>query len=221
MKLNQAAGDRSRHSAIESPGLGGDSVNDNSSSVCESTPDIEAIHRLLCGRRTVHDFQQKKVSDSLILKAIDAARWAPNHHRTEPWRFYILGEHARADIAALNAELVRTSKGERAAEIKLKRWSAMPGWLVLTCRRSEDSVRSREDYAACCCAAQNMMLYLWAEGVGVKWTTGKVTELDAFYSGVGIDQEEEYVVGLFWYGWPGTVTQQHRKPVEALIEMVK
>ena len=195
-------------------------MNDKSVGASESRPDMETIYRILRGRRTVHDFQEKHVPDSLIVKAIDVARWAPNHHRTEPWNFYILGERVRRNIAALNADLVRASKGERAAEIKLKRWSAMPGWLVLTCRRSEDSVRSREDYAACCCAAQNMMLYLWAEGVGVKWTTGQVTELDAFYSGVGIDQKHEYVVGLFWYGWPRTVGQQHRKPVDVVIEKV-
>ena len=96
----------------------------------------------------------------------------------------------------------------------------MPGWLVLTCVHSDEAVRSREDYAACCCAAQNLMLYLWAEGVGVKWTTGRVITLDAFYAAAGIAQEREYVVGLFWYGWPATIIEQHRKPVDALIDRI-
>jgi nitroreductase len=182
--------------------------------------DADDVHRILCGRRTVHDFQSERVPEEMIVKAIEAARWAPNHHRTEPWHFYLLGEKSRARIAELNAELVRDSKGERAAEIKLKRWNAMPGWLVLTCVHSDEPVRSREDYAACCCAAQNLMLYLWAEGVGVKWTTGRVTTLDDFYAAAGIAREREYVVGLFWYGWPATVITQHRKAIDELIDRI-
>ena len=195
-------------------------MNDISLSIDAADVETDDVHRVLRSRRTVHDFQPGGIPEALIVNAIEAARWAPNHHRTEPWHFYILGEKARARIAALNAELVRDSKGERAAEIKLKRWNAMPGWLVLSCIQSDEEVRSREDYAACCCAAQNLMLYLWAEGVGMKWTTGRVTTLDAFYSTVGIPREREYVVGLFWYGWPATIIEQHRKPVDALIDRV-
>lgn len=182
--------------------------------------DAAGVHRVLRSRRTVHDFKPDSVPEALVVDAIEAARWAPNHHRTEPWHFYILGEKPRARIAELNAELVRDAKGERAAAVKLKRWNAMPGWLVLTCVHSDEAVRSREDYAACCCAAQNLMLYLWAQGVGVKWTTGRVVTQDAFYSAAGIAQDREYVVGLFWYGWPATIIEQHRKPVDALIDRI-
>jgi nitroreductase len=195
-------------------------VTDSSSSMQDLPAGAGEIYRILCGRRTVHDFQPEPVPEALILRAIETARWAPNHHRTEPWHFYLLGEKARARIARLNAELVRESRGERAAEIKLKRWLAMPGWLVLTCIHSDDPVREREDYAACCCAAQNMMLYLWAAGVGAKWTTGQVVGLDAFYAAVGIARDREYVVGMFWYGWPATVAEQHRKPLEGLVERI-
>ena len=195
-------------------------MNDVSLPTESADIDADGVHRVLRSRRTVHDFKPGSVPEALVVGAIEAARWAPNHHRTEPWHFYILGEKPRARIAELNAGLVRDSKGERAAEIKLKRWNAMPGWLVLTCVHSDEAVRSREDYAACCCAAQNLMLYLWAEGVGVKWTTGRVITLDAFYAAAGIAQEREYVVGLFWYGWPATIIEQHRKPVDALIDRI-
>lgn len=186
-----------------------------------TTPvDGALVAEVLRSRRTIHDFLPEPVPESLILKAIEIARWAPNHHRTEPWRFYLLGPAARERIAALNAGLVREAKGEKAAEVKLRRWQAMPGWLVLTCPRNEDRLREREDYAACCCAAQNMMLYLWAEGVGMKWTTGRVTRLDEFQDIVGMPRGDEFVVGLFWYGWPASVTEQHRRPPEGAVTHV-
>ena len=193
----------------------------NSSSMNHVAADAGEVYRVLCGRRTVHEFKPEPVPEALILRAIDAARWAPNHHRTEPWHFYLLGDKACARIARLNAELVRESRGERAAEIKLKRWLAMPGWLILTCVNSDDAVRAREDYAACCCAAQNMMLYLWAVGAGAKWTTGAVVVLDAFYEAAGIVRERETVVGMFWYGWPASISEQHRKPVDALVDRIE
>lgn len=176
-----------------------------------------AVARVLRERRTVHDFLPEPVPPELVERALELACWAPNHHRTEPWRFYLLGKQAREAVAVLNAEMVAAKSNERAAEVKLRRWRAMPGWLVLTSARSEDGLREREDYAACCCAAQNFMLALWADGVGTKWTTGGVVRNARFADIVGFDAGAEQVVGLFWYGWPATVTNQMRRPLERFV----
>lgn len=186
----------------------------------ESYADDEraVVERVLRERRTVHDFRPEAVPESLVERALELARWAPNHHRTEPWRFYLLGPRARAAIAELNAGLVAARQGERAAEIKLKRWQAVPGWLVMTSSASVDALREQEDYAACCCAAQNFMLALWSAGVGVKWTTGAVVREAGFADIVGLDPLAERVVGLFWYGWPaGPLTEQQRRPLDACL----
>ena len=173
---------------------------------------------LLRGRRTIHLFKPEVPPRSVVLQALDAARWAPNHRLTEPWRFYLLGPETAAAVAHLNAEIVAEKRGPAAAENKRARWLSMPGWLVLTCRRSDDPLRMREDYGACCCAAQNMMLALWAAGVGTKWGTGKVTRDDRFFELLGIDRAEEQVVGLFWYGYPAEVPAARRKPLTDVLE---
>ncbi|MGE0484352.1 MAG: nitroreductase [Gammaproteobacteria bacterium] len=176
------------------------------------------IERALRERRTVHDFRAETVPDAVIERALELARWAPNHHRTEPWRVYLLGRRAQADIAELNARLVAVRQGERAAEVKLNRWRAVPGWLVITTQRNDDALRQQEDYAACCCAAQSFMLALWCHGVGVKWTTGAVVREAAFADIVGFDATAEQVVGLFWYGWPaGPLTVQQRRSLDTFL----
>ena len=38
-----------------------------------------------------------------------------------------------------------------------------------------DEQRRREDYAAVCCAAQNVQLAAWAAGIGTKWSTSPVS----------------------------------------------
>ena len=190
------------------------------------TPDFDAAERAAVlsavrGRRTVHDFIDEPVPEAALAEALEAARWAPNHHRTEPWRIYLLGAEAQTRIAELNAGLVAASRGKRAAEVKRKRWLAMPGWMVMTVCNSEDTLRAREDYAACCCAAQNFMLVLWTHGIGVKWTTGAVTRDDRFAEVAGFDAGLETPIGLFWFGYPREVIEQRRRDVESYVTQVE
>ncbi len=187
-----------------------------------SEPDspTQGIARILRERRTVHDFTDATPPTDTIVQAIELARWAPNHLRTEPWHFYVLDRTVGRRVAALNAELVRESKSAKVADVKLRRWSEMPGWLVVTCARSDDEIRMREDYAACCCAIHNIALYLWEQGLGMKWTTGAVTRDPRFFDLVGMDFDAVYVVGLFWYGYPADVPVQHRRPVASIMSYV-
>lgn len=182
-----------------------------------NSEDRGTVSAAIMTRRTIHDFTGEEVPIELLLRGIEHARWAPNHHRTEPWRFYVLSRATGDRIAELNARLASEKKGEKAAEVKLKRWRAMPGWLVLTCQRNTDTARQQEDYAACCCAVQNLMLYLWSEGVGVKWSTGGVTRDPGFFQLLKVDAAREFVVGLFWYGYPAAVPEQQRKPLSEIV----
>ena len=112
----------------------------------------------------------------------------------------------------MNADLVASKKGEAAGEKKLERWLKMPGWLVVTCATSEGTGDNaamgdpmglaREDYAACCCAVQNLCLSLNSQGLGTKWTTGPVNFDEGFAEAVGFSSEEEYTVGTIWFGTP-------------------
>lgn len=168
------------------------------------------IADLIRSRRTIHNFRADAIPDTVILEAIESARWAQNHFLTEPWHFYLIGPVTAAAISELNSEIVHAERGENAAQIKLKRWLAMPSWLVVTCSRSTDQKRQREDYSACCCAIQNLSLHLWSEGVGMKWTTGPVTRDPHFYDLIGSDIDLEEVVGLFWYGHPTEIPATKR-----------
>ena len=126
----------------------------------------DTASELLRSRRTIHDFREDPAPAELVREALDLARWAPNHHLTEPWRFYLLGPETAAAIARLNAEIVTAKSGPEAGAAKLDRWSRMPGWIVVTCANTEDPLRAREDYAACCCAIHNFSLFLWSQGSG-------------------------------------------------------
>lgn len=177
-----------------------------------------SIVDLITSRRTIHDFKMEPVPSPEILKqAIDISRWAPNHHLTEPWHIYLLGKETVSAVVELNTELIRQNDGEEAAAAKKARWSAIPGWFVVTCDRSSDDLRQQEDYAACCCMIQNILLFLWNVGIGVKWSTGKIIRDKHFYDLLWIDADAEFVVGIFWYGYAAEIPVMTRNPVEQII----
>lgn len=183
----------------------------------------EDVDVILRSRRTISSFEPTLPDgwEDKLEAAIESAIHAPNHKRTEPWRFHLLGKETSRKICELNAEIVTQSKGEKAGQRKLERWLTMPGWLVVTCVKSEgdddgksDSMEkpnslAREDYAAVCCAIQNLSLSLHAAGLGTKWTTGKVNFDKRFDEIVGLSPNE-YVVGTIWFGTPAKTP----KPVE-------
>lgn len=178
---------------------------------CDDFPDRFAA--VLRSRRTIGAFRPDVPPRELVVSALELSCWAPNHRKTEPWRFALLGPETAASIVALNAELVAAKKGPQEAERKRREWSAVPGWLVVTCLRADDPIQSEEDYAASCCATQNLLLALWSRGIGTKWSTGDVTRHPRFSELVGFDPRLERMVGLIWYGYPASIPEQRRRPL--------
>jgi nitroreductase len=183
------------------------------------TQELRAFAEVLRGRRTIELFLQTEIPRSLVNEAVEAATWAPNHHVTEPWHFYVLGDETKERCLDLCRDIVTTKSGDKAGDFKRQSWSEKPGWLVVTCQLSDDESLQKEDYAACCAAVQNLILYLWKAGVGSKWTTGDITRDSRFFDIVGIDEKQAFVVGLIWYGYSKMTPMQSRKDIsESLTE---
>lgn len=165
---------------------------------------------LLRSRRTV---SQGRLQDGaeldhlVVVEAIESARWAPNHKRTEPWRFHLLDPSRIARLAGLWAEqLERQGSKPDKVETKRREWGQVPGVVVVTCHSAEDAteVTRLEDYGAVCCAVQNLSLHLWAEGIASKWSTAGVWEHEGFWPLLGYAEAPEgaRLVALLFYGLP-------------------
>jgi nitroreductase len=185
----------------------------------DTNADADDFDTILRSRRTINSFLSDLPNDweETLENAIESAIYAPNHKRTEPWRFHLLGPEAIRKVCELNASIVTENKGKKAGQAKLERWLEMPGWLVVTCNKTtttstEESKNNgymddpagieREDYAAVCCAVQNLCLSLHNAGMGTKWTTGPVNFDERFGRIVGFEDDDEYVVGTLWFGTP-------------------
>lgn len=192
-----------------------------SRSVYDAQPVVQALR----DRRTVSQgsLSAERPDPGKVSAALESARWAPNHHLTEPWTFYVLDGGRTERLGELWADLL-VRGGAKADKVERRRseWGQAPGVMILTCTsapNADEAVR-REDYAACCCAAQNFMVHLWSEGLGSKWSTGAVWEHEDFWALLGHAAPPPHteVVGVFFYGVPTRVPAGRR--TKALGEVV-
>lgn len=185
---------------------------------------LEAI----ASRRSVFKFKPEPVPHEVIERIFSYGRWAQNHHLTEPWRFVVIGEKTKEILAKRYAEIQRGKAAEGAdeaakqalADAGYKKFHSKPTIVAVSCLQDGDEVRNREDYAAACCAMQNIALAGWAEGVGMQWTTGPITLEDATYDLLGLDKEREYIIGFMYTGYPEEVLEGRRKEIGDVLRYV-
>ncbi len=163
----------------------------------------EDVLQIVRTRRTVQRFAPGEVPDEVVQAALEAARWAPAHRCTWPWRFVLPGPKTRWELFEIGLALQAEAKGgrseglRRAVEAKLLH----PDRLVVVVQRLAEDPRVREeDYASCAAAIQNAMLVVAAAGFGSKWGTGALTREPRALGLLGVDSERERVVGFLWVG---------------------
>ena len=57
-----------------------------------------SLSELVRTRRTTKVFGPEPLDRATIAELLELARWAPNHHLTNPWRFSVLGPGALARL---------------------------------------------------------------------------------------------------------------------------
>jgi nitroreductase len=148
-------------------------------------------------RRTHKAFAPEPLPRALLDELLELARWAPNHHLTNPWRFRVLGPES---LAAL-----KLAAGPEAAS-KLDR---APTLIAATQVRSEDPAQDEEDLCAAACATYAVLLAAHGRGLAGYWRTPGVLRTQAGRAALGIPDTERFVA-LIHLGRP----RQDREPPE-------
>src|SRR4051795_11038827 len=119
-------------------------------------------------RRTHKAYRPEPVDAGTLDELLDLARWAPNHHLTNPWRFRILGP---ASLERLKAAADAAKPGSA------RKLDRAPTLVVVSAVQTGDPVQDREDLLACGVAAYIVLLAAHARGLAGYWRT--LTLLDA------------------------------------------
>ena len=166
-----------------------------------------ATDDLIRTRRTHKAFGPDPVGDEVLLELFELARWAPNHHVTDPWRFRVLGPVARAALKQV-AEDAKPGSGA-----KLDR---APTLIAASVKQTGDEAQDHEDMLATAVASYIVLLGAHARGLAGYWRTVPVMESEAGRAALGIPADER-PIGLLHLGDP---RQEQRVPDRAPVEEI-
>lgn len=178
-----------------------------------------AVRAAIRERRSIFSFEPEPVARELLMSLLDAGIWAPNHKLTEPWRFIIVGPQTQRALAERYGELQAEKRGDRATaddarQAGIEKLMSKPTIVAVAHIKDGDAMRQQEDYAATCCAIQNIQLAAWEAGIGVQWSTGAVTRDAEAARLLGLDPVAEACDGFLYMGRPAAVPRSRRKHVE-------
>jgi nitroreductase len=161
------------------------------------------VEQAIRSRRTIKAFEPQRVDRETLAELLELARWAPNHHLTNPWRFRVVGprslerlKQAAATLACAEAGAAYKEEVARAAAAKLDR---APTLVVCSVVPSGDPIEREEDRHAAAVAAYIVLLAAHGRGLAGYWRTPAVLRTEAGRAAVGLGADEEFV-GLLHLG---------------------
>ena len=155
------------------------------------------VEQAIRDRRTHKAYAPEQVERELLDELLELARWAPNHHLTNPWRFRVVGPEALAKL--------KEAAGPEAAS-KLAR---APTLVVASVVQDGDPLQDEEDLLATACATYIVLLGAHAHGLVGYWRTPGVLRTDEGRAAVGLPDNERFVA-LIHLGHP----RQEQSPPE-------
>jgi nitroreductase len=184
-----------------------------------------AVVTAIKNRRTIHEFRPDSIAEQTLWQILDAARWAPNHRLTEPWRLTIIGMQSREAMADALARRISPDGNAEAfenARVEARRkLTSSPILLAVTCRIEGSAAQQVEDLAAVCAAIQNIQLAAWSQGIGSHWNTGRVTRLPETEALLGLSDRGEELVGFLYLGYPARIPEApERRPIEDFVRQL-
>jgi nitroreductase len=139
-----------------------------------------------------------------IAELLDLAVRAPNHHRTEPWRFHVLAGDERDRLArVIEADAIDSgAEPERARQDAQAKVERAPVIVVFTVVPSGDpAVVEQEEIASVAMAMQNFLLGAYARGLGAMLRTGGAAYHSSVAEHLGLEPDER-VIGFVYLGYP-------------------
>jgi len=146
------------------------------------------ILEIIKSRRSVREYLPMQVSNKVLFRILEAARWAPSAHNAQPWRFVTIRDAALkrklAEAMAnrwdkdMRKDNVPPEEREKLVKTSIERFTRAP-IVIVACLTMEDMdkypdkrrqkieyVMAVQSFAA---AIENMLLAAHAEGLSSCW----------------------------------------------------
>ena len=162
-----------------------------------------------------------EIPKEVVVRALEAANWAPTHGKTEPWRFVIFEGAAgvekflamKRDAIAAQPDVSDEARGAMQAKAAKKEKDLRKcQYIIAICVKrltnaSDKLMPMWEEVAATAMAVQNFHLALWTERAYGYWSSGGYkgwldvpAVRDALGMGGSVNGESDDVLGFFFVG---------------------
>lgn len=184
-------------------------------------PSTASALALVKARRSVmpKDLSGELLTRQEVEQVLEAATWAPTHHKNQPWRFTVLeGARAISDYLDFLDTWYSDHKEEideqEYSKFQMKLEGARTAWtqqashvvvLGMARQASEHRAAEWEEVAAVACAVQNLHLCLTTvEGAGGFWSSHtwcrRARDSGEMRDHLGLGDSEDRVLGAFVMG---------------------
>lgn len=166
------------------------------------------LFEAILGRRSVRKFQPREISRDLLLKIIEAGRWAPSGMNNQPWRFVLVQDKTVKDkisSCTAYAKIINSASCLIAVFI------------------DADAVYNRDkDMQAIGACMENMLLMAFALGLGGCWLGEILNKKTAVAELLAVPPTYE-LAAVLAMGYPDEAPRQasRKKLKELLIKEIK
>jgi nitroreductase len=212
--------------------------NDKSTETAISNKNDALI--LIQKRRSIFPKQyssSKPVPRYMLEDMLEAARWAPTHHLTQPWYFIVFEtESSRRDLGEFLAEQYKKACEKRGGEFIKKKYEKKlknaieSAFVIAICVRRDGQSKDPEveDICSVAIAVQNMHLVATEYNLGAYWSSsslyGKNDEKNQRYvvnpeelrDFLQLPTPESFCIGWLFIGsFEGQLPQGRRAPMDS------
>ncbi len=185
----------------------------------EKETESMSVLDIIKARRTIGAMQDKDVSEDAINLMLEAGTWAPNHKKTEPWKFRVFTGDSRVRLGDEMERIMKQKTAHLSEEEALKKTTkAKKGPLrapviIAVAVSPSGKVPEIEEISAVAASIQNMLLVAEEQGLATIWRTGDIvyqSELNDFLS----LEEDDKLLGLIYVGHPNKEASSKRIPYQ-------
>jgi nitroreductase len=161
------------------------------------------VNNAVKSRRSVRDYQEKKVKDSDIRKILEAGRWAPSGLNNQPWKFKIIAD-----------ETIKDGLGQFTKyDLVIKKAP-----LAICVFLDKNTIYDREkDIMAVGACIQNMLLVAQELNIGSCWLGEILNKKQQVEDYLGISEDYELMAVLAFGYAQQSPKEGNRKQLDKLI----
>ncbi|KQC33428.1 nitroreductase [Nonlabens sp. YIK11] len=171
------------------------------------------------------EYTGEPIAEEHLNEILEAARWAPNHKKTQPWKYKVVRGAGLQKLSVFMGEQFEKSTG-KSGSMKTKKMAEKMQQsstiiLIFLHRDKKESIPEWEEVAAVSMSVQNMWLMTHQLGYGAYWSSPKSFANMNEFEAIETSPNDQFL-GFFYMG---TVANQptdlpKRKSIEEFTEFI-